>query len=108
MFQIHLSSWLAGEFLIFDVLLRKSQREFREIIGLAPHVNPAAVLFHDTVANAQSQPHAFADVFGRKKRVKYFVKIVSRDSLAIVADDDEAFTVVVEAPYQNGRIADRI
>src|ERR1051325_6835184 len=78
------------------------------MVRLASNVDPAAVLFHDTVANAETQPHALADIFGRKKRIENLVEVIGGDSFAIVADHNQAFPVLVETPYRNGRRPRRI
>jgi hypothetical protein len=61
------------------------------------------MLFHDTIANAESQSHSLPNILGSKKRVEDFVKVFSRNPLAVVPYNDQALAVFLETRNPNGR-----
>src|SRR5262245_28168549 len=68
----------------------KFERKFGEFAPFTLHSDLPSMLPDQTITNAQSQTHPFADVLRRKKRIKNLVKMLRLDAFAIVVNDDDA------------------
>src|SRR5437870_4525995 len=61
------------------------------------HFDAAAMLLHDTVADAEPQSHAFSDIFRSEKRIEDLVNVFGGSPFAVVAHHNQALAVFIDA-----------
>lgn len=79
-----MTAWLGSS--IFHAFVGQKEGEDGAFAGPSVHVDPAAVLFDDAVADGQSQPRSFPDFLGGVERVEDPGDVFLRDAGSLVPD----------------------
>src|SRR5579864_7204890 len=82
----------------------KLQRKFAELSRLGPDLDPPVTVLNDAIADGKAQAHAFADVFGGVKRIKYFIEVFLSNPGPIVSHHEEAAVSLGPAFNPDGRL----